>query len=120
MRFVTVIFLFCALSVVNSSEIPSTHGGESKELDSTRKSRDGVEEEGDDNGVRKKRDCLKDENGEECEQDGLNFVLILFSVSVLALLFFFMLDFCPPLCRLENRTTPRPYIDTQLQTGEIF
>ena len=44
----------------------------------------------------------------------------MFALSVMSLVFFIMLRFCPPLCRRESEHDRRLYLDTQLQVGEIY
>ena len=44
----------------------------------------------------------------------------MFALSVMSLVFFIMLRFCPPLCRRESEHDRRLYLDTQLQVGELY
>ena len=45
--------------------------------------------------------------------------LIIFGMGVACLLFFFLMEICPPLCRLAKSYNPRRYEDTALKYGDV-
>ena len=62
-------------------------------------------------------DPMKEFDDQHASSDTLT--LIVFGVSILALLFFFLLELCPPLCRSTETHNPRRYEDRALKYGEV-
>ena len=124
MQVSTTIIMLCAAALVvitfevkNSSSTVLNDDSKTAESEPTIDVRDGDENSDDGDAELNFNYGDADQNGLDKTDKGA--IEFLFGVSLLSLLFFVALFFCPPLCRQETKTLHRRYIDTQLQIGEL-